>query len=285
MRQPAPGTTAAHGLDVEIAVGDPLRGDALAHLVRDETDFAVCPSNRLFARRDAGEAVVGVAAINHRGLETIQTIADTGISRPRELEGRSVAFNPTPRGTALVRHIVARDGGDPDRVITVDSGVRELSVDDIAAGEADATFGGYWAWDALFGSIDAGRRVTWNADEAAGLRYHSYVLAVRESMLERDGELVRAFLHASAEGYRSAQSDPDGTLETLERVIPYFPRPIIRRSLALIAPTWTHDGRWGELRTELLEGYSAWLAQNDVITQGDIWTRAATNAFLPAPVA
>lgn len=185
----------------------------------------------------------------------------------------------------MVRHIVANDGGDPDRIITLDSGVRELSVDDIAAGEADATFGGYWAWDALFGSVEPERRVTWNADEAAGLRYHSYVLAVRESMLESEPEVVRSFLRASAEGYRTAQTDPDGTLETLERVIPYFPRPLIRRSLALIAPTWTHDGRWGELRPELLADYSAWLAHNGVISRAPVWEQATSNAFLPAAVA
>ena len=49
--------------------------------------------------------------------------------------------------------MVRRDGGDPDELILLDSGVWELSVDDIAAGETDATFGGYWAWDALFGSM------------------------------------------------------------------------------------------------------------------------------------
>ena len=185
----------------------------------------------------------------------------------------------------MVRHIVTRDGGDADRVIIIDSGVRELSVDDIAAGEADATFGGYWAWDALFGSIGAERRVTWNADEAGGLRYHSYVLAVRESTLTADAGMVRAFLRATGDGYRTAESDPDATLATLERVIPYFPRPIIRRSLSLIAPTWTHQGRWGELRPELLQDYSSWLAENGIIRRGSIWTEAVTNDFLPAPVA
>ena len=40
----AAGHYEAQGLDVEIVVGDPLRGDALSHLVRDEADFAVCPT-------------------------------------------------------------------------------------------------------------------------------------------------------------------------------------------------------------------------------------------------
>lgn len=277
----AAGHYEAAGLDVEIVVGDPLRGDALAHVAREEADFAICPSNRLLARRDRGEPLVGVAAVNHRGLETIQTVAGTGIARLRNLEGRRVALNPTPRGVALVREMVRRDGGDPDAIIILDSGVRELSVDDIAAGETDATFGGYWAWDALFGALEQDRRLTWHADEAAGLRYHSYVLAARESLLMSSPEVVRAFLLGTARGYLDAGRDPASTLAALERVIPYFPREILRRSLELIAPTWLHAGRWGEQRTELLEGYTRWLAENDVIGSADVWREAFSNEFLP----
>jgi len=275
------GHYSAEGLDVEIVVGDPLRGDALAHLARGECDFAVCPSNRLLLRAERGEPLVGVAAINHRGLETIQSVSGTGITRLRDLEGRRVALNPTPRGTAMVRHLVRRDGGDPDAVILVDSGVRELSVDDIAAGEVDATFGGYWAWDALFGDVEQERRLTWHADEAGGLRYHSYLLATSRDTLEGRPEIVRAFLRATGQGYEGASSEPDETLATLERVIPYFPRLILRRSLGLIAPTWTHAGRWGEQRTELLAGYTAWLAENALFESADVWREACTNELLP----
>jgi putative hydroxymethylpyrimidine transport system substrate-binding protein len=268
------------GLDVEIVVGDPLRGDALAHVARQEADFAVCPSNRLLARRDRGQALRGIAAINHRGLETIQTVTDTGITRLRDLEGRRVALNPTPRGVAMVRHLVRTDGGDPDALVIIDSGVRELSVDDIAAGETDATFGGYWAWDALFGAVEPERRLSWPADAAGGLRYHSYLLATRDSVIEERPDVVAAFLRASESGYLAAGSDPDHTLATLERVIPYFPRSVLRRSLELIAPTWTESGRWGEQRPALLEGYSRWLAENDVLASPDIWRDAVTNAFV-----
>jgi putative hydroxymethylpyrimidine transport system substrate-binding protein len=275
----------AAGLDVELAVVDPLRGDPLAYLARGEADFAVCPTNRLLVRRERGERLTGIAAINHRGMETVQTVTGTAITRPRQLEGRRVAYNPTPRGVAMVRHLVRRDGGDPDSVITVDSGVRELSVDDIAAGEADATFGGYWAWDALFGSLALERRVVWPVDEIAGLRYHSYLLATRDSLLEERPELVRGFLEATAAGYLAASGDEEATLVLLERVIPYFPREILRRSLALIAPTWTHAGRWGEQRSELLGDYARWLADNRVIGTAEIWREAVSNDLLPGVVA
>ena len=121
------------GLDVDLRVFDPLVGDSLEHLVRGDAELAVFPSNRLLVRRELGRGVRGIAAINQRALETIQTTASTGIRRPAELAGRGVALNPTPRGLALLRHLVALDGGDPDAIEIVDSGVRELSATAIAA--------------------------------------------------------------------------------------------------------------------------------------------------------
>lgn len=269
------------GLDVEIATFDPLRGDSLEYLARREADYAIFPSNRLLVRRDAGQPLVGIAAINHRGMETIQTVRATGITRPRELEGRTIAYNPTPRGTAMVSHLVAADGGDPSKLVVVDSGSRELSVDDIAAGTVDATFGGYWAWDALFGSVPEAERVVWPVDEIGAPPYHSYLLGAHESLLDRNPESVRAFLAVTARGYRAAAADPQRALAVLERVLAYFPRAHLARSLELIAPTWFHDGRWGEPRAELVEPYAAWLAEHGIVRDAGVGAAATTSAFLP----
>lgn len=273
------------GLDVEIATFDPLRGDSLAYLAAREAEFAVFPSNRLLVRREAGEQLVGVAAINHRGMETIQTVRATGITRPRELEGRTIAYNPTPRGRAMVSHLVAADGGDPSKVIAIDSGSRELSVDDVAAGEVDATFGGYWAWDALFASLPADEHAIWPVDEIGAPPYHSYLLGAHAELLERNPEGVRAFLAATERGYRGVAEDPERALAVLERVIPYFPRATLAKSLSLIAPTWLHDGAWGVVRAELMEPYAAWLAEHGILSAPEAVGAATTTQYLPEAVA
>lgn len=270
------------GLDVELVVQDPGRGDTLEYLARGEVDFGIFPPNRLLARRaEHGQPLIAVSAVNHRGLEAIQTTTSTGITRPRELAGRRIAYNPTPRGRAMVRHLVAADGGDPDAVISVDAGSRELTVDDIAAGEADATFGNYWSWDALRGDLPEEQRVTWPVDEIGAPRYHSYLLGTNETLLDQHPSLVRDFLAVTARGYAAAAQEPDATLELLEQVIPYFPRPLIARSLALIAPTWTDtDGRWGVIDEGRMGLYAHWLAENGAIPDDRDWAKSFTNGLL-----
>ncbi|BBH67254.1 myristoyl transferase [Actinoplanes sp. OR16] len=260
------------GLDVELTVFDPQRGDTLEHLARGEVHLGVFPTNRLLVRSAAGQPLQAVASINHRGMETIQTVVGRGIERPRDLAGKRLALNPTPRGIAMVRHLVAADGGDPDAVILVDSGYRELSADDIAAGEVDATFGGYWAWDALFAQLPGSSRITWPVDEIGAPPYHSYLLGTGPADLAPSA--LQAFLAATERGYRSASDDPSRALEILDRVIPYFPRAILARSLELIAPTWWHGDRWGEIRTELMTPYTDWLIANDILPATFDWRQA-----------
>jgi putative hydroxymethylpyrimidine transport system substrate-binding protein len=271
----------AEGLDLEIRVFDPLRGDTLAHLLRNEVNFGVFPSNRLLVRRENAAPLIGIAAINHGGLETIQTVKQSGITRPRELAGRRIAMGPTPRGIAMVTHLVANDGGNPEAVIIVDNQGREFTVDDIAAGEFDATFGGYWAWDALFGTVPESERITWRVDDIGAPPYHSYLLGTQESLVQNQPELVRRFLSATARGYLTAVADPAAALAAIERVTPYFPRSILSRSIDLIAASWTHEGRWGEQRAALLAPYAAWLHRYGILRSPDVWRNAATNDLLP----
>ncbi|MGW1325291.1 ABC transporter substrate-binding protein [Streptomyces antibioticus] len=270
------------GLEVELSVQDPGRGDTLEYLARRQADFGIFPPNRLLVRRAQGQPLIAVSAVNHRALEAIQTVTGRGIERPRDLAGRRLAYNPTPRGRALVRHLVAADGGDPDAVVTVDAGYRELTVDDLESGEADATFGVYWSWDALRGGLPEERRLTWPVDEIGAPRYHSYLLGAHEETVLADPDAVRRFLAATARGFAAAAADQPATLALLERVIPYFPRPLIARSLELVAPTWTdHEGRWGGIAEDRMGPYAHWLATQGVLPTADGWRTAYRTDLLP----
>lgn len=266
------------GIDLELRTVDPARGDGLAYLAAGDVDLAVAPSNRLLVRREAGQPLVAIAAINQRGLETVRTRVDSGITRLRELAGRRVALNPTPRGTAIVRDLVAGDGGDPDAVILVDVGARELDPADHFGGIADATFGSYWAWDALLTSLPARLERSWRVDDELDVLYHSYVLVAREDLPAGSDALHEDFLAITERGFRAAAEDQDDVAAIFARVIPYFPDRVIRRSIAEIAPTWFHEQRWGILRAELLAPYAQWLAGHGILRSSDVWRPAVRAA-------
>jgi putative hydroxymethylpyrimidine transport system substrate-binding protein len=260
------------GIDLEIRTVDPGRGDALAYLARGEVQLGIFPTNRLLVRREAGEDLVAVAAINQRGLETVRTRADSGITRLRDLQGRRIAYNPTPRGHAVVRSLIAGDGGDPDDYVVVDAGARELDPANEFDGRADATFGSYWAWDNLLTTYPPTAEVVWRVDEVLGVGYHSYLLGALAGSL--DADLIATLLDVTARGYAAAADDQDAAADIFDRVTPYFSPMVIRASLAAIAPTWFHEGRWGTIREELVGPYAHWLAQHDILREPSLWPGA-----------
>lgn len=262
------------GIDLELRTTDPGRGDALAHLARGEVEFGVFPTNRLLVRRESGDALVAVAAVNQRGLETIRTPVSSGITRLRELQGARIAYNPTPRGHAMVRSLIANDGGDPDDYTVVDVGARELDPATGFDGLADASFGSYWAWDNLFTSLPPRDERVWRVDDALRLPYHSYLLGTSEAVVTKDSGLVADLLSVAERGFRRAAAEQEEAAETFATVAPYFAPAIVRRSLDLIAPTWFHDDQWGIIREPLMSGYAAWLARHGILTEPQAWREA-----------
>jgi ABC-type nitrate/sulfonate/bicarbonate transport system substrate-binding protein len=270
------------GLEVELTTHDYGRGDTLAHLARFEVDFGVFPSNRLLVRREKGEPLVGVAAVNQTGLETIQALRSAGVTRPRDLEGHRIGYGPTPRGRAMVSHLVAADGGDPSKVVTVDSGGHELTPDYLVASDVDALFGGYWCWDVLSTGVPEDELITWRVCDIGAPAYHSYLLGTQEWTVDANPRLVRDFVAATSLGFHAAAADRAAALDLLARVIPYQPRWRLARSLELVATSWFHDGRWGVQReTELVAGYAKWLADYEVLASPEAWRGATTNRFVP----
>jgi putative hydroxymethylpyrimidine transport system substrate-binding protein len=265
------------GIDLEIRVVDYGRGDALAYIDRGGVDLGVFPSNRLLVRREAGQDLVAIAAVNQRGLETVRTRSDSGIRRLRDLEGRRVAYNPTPRGTAVVRSLIAGDGGDPDNYVIVDAGVRELDPADNFAGLADATFGSYWAWDNLLTAFPAESERVWKVDEQLGVGYHSYLLGGRGDFISRESRLVADFLAVTARGFVAAATGQEQAAAIFDRVTPYFSPTLLRRSIAAIAPTWFVGGEadlgaWGVVRDELVGPYAHWLGERGILLVPEKWT-------------
>jgi NitT/TauT family transport system substrate-binding protein len=186
----------------------------------------------------------------------------------------------------MVRSIVAADGGDPDAVIAIETGDAELTPEFLQQGTVEATFGGYWAWDAITRAVPDQATLAWRMASLGVPRFHSYVLCASEPFVSTSPEMVKAFLRISGQGFVAAASEAASTLAVLERAIPYVPSWRLARSLELVRGTWFHNGTWGALRAELWAPYAQWLAENSILTAPQSWSRAVSNEFLshPAPV-
>jgi len=97
-----------------------IGGIHIEYLLRPGSTFAVFPNKPAARSRDQSPTAARIASITIGPGDTANLRWLNGYSPPRDLEGRRVAYNPTPARDRHGRHLVTVDGGDPDLVITVE---------------------------------------------------------------------------------------------------------------------------------------------------------------------
>src|ERR687894_2662500 len=95
--------------------------------------MAILDIHDLGLARQQGADVVGVMAVVQRPLASV--LAQPSVRRPRDLAGGRVGVTGLPSDVAVVRSVVAGDGGDPEQERTTTNGVEAVKA--LLAGRVD----------------------------------------------------------------------------------------------------------------------------------------------------
>ena len=129
------------GLDVELQFPanptDPLN---LAAAGKITLGFYYQP-DVVMARTNEEVPVKSVGTIVRSPLNRLITLKESGITRPKDLEGKTVGFNGTPLHESILKKIIENDGGNPDTVKIVDVGFELNS--SLISKKADAVIGAF----------------------------------------------------------------------------------------------------------------------------------------------
>jgi putative hydroxymethylpyrimidine transport system substrate-binding protein len=249
----------ARGYDTAEGVGLQIRKpgastDGLKLLRSGRVDMAILDIHDLGLARQRGADLVGVMAFVQRPLAAV--LAQPSIRSPRSLEGRRAGVTGLPSDSAVLRSVVAGDGGDPDRV-------RETTI-------------GFEAVKALLARRVDAATVFWNVEGVAlrerrpGMRefrvddygapaYPELVLTVTRRTLRERLPLVRAAIRALQRGYAETQADPESAVSTMLERERGLDRAVLAAQLDAVAPAFTAGAHgFGELRPQALRRWAAW---------------------------
>jgi putative hydroxymethylpyrimidine transport system substrate-binding protein len=231
--------------------------DAVKLLLAGRTQLAILDIHDLALARQRGRDVVGVMAVVQRPLAAV--LARPGIRRPRDLAGRSAGVTGLPSDEAVLRSIVAGDGGDPDRVRRVTIGFQALSA--LLSGRVDAATA---FWNAEGVAVRArGLRVReFRVDDFGAPPYPELVLATSRATLQDERPVVRAAVRALRRGYEEALADPESAVTALVDRTGGLERANVQRELDAVSPAFTAGAeRFGELDAARLRRWAAWEAR------------------------
>jgi putative hydroxymethylpyrimidine transport system substrate-binding protein len=241
--------------------------DGIKALLNHQVDVAIVDIHDLAIARAKGRDVVGVMALVQTPLAAV--LAQPGVKRPRDLEGRKVGVTGLPSDDAVLDSLVAGDGGDPTKVKRVTVGFNAVS--------------------ALLGRKVAGATAFWNAegvalqakrpgihafrvDDYGAPSYPELVLATSRETLETDGPVVRATVRALRRGYEATINDPESAVSALTDAEPDLNRQLTEDQLDAVSPSFTAGASYyGELNPQHLAAWATWEQRFGIVkTKPDI---------------
>ncbi len=206
----------AEGLDVSIDAGQGSV-ENIGRIAAGTYPIGFADINSLIKFRDENPAnpVMAVMMIYDKPAFSIATLAETGITEPKDLEGR-VLGAPAADG-AFAQWDAFVDANDIDAdAVTIDNIGFPVREPMLAGGDVDAITG--FSFSSHFNLISAGAEpddivIMLLADH--GLDLYGNTIIVNPTFAEENPELVRGFLRATVRGWQHAIEDVEGAIDSL----------------------------------------------------------------------
>ena len=268
------------GLAVEIRQ-PPDPAAPIKQVAAGRVDLAISYEPEVLRARDQGLSVVSVAAIVQKPLTSIISLPKAKISKPADLEGKTVGTAGIDYQHAYLETVLREAGVGP-------SSVKERNVGfglspALLTGKVDAVLGAFWNYEGTELRLRGKRPQIIRIEDAGVPTYNELVLVANEDALERDGDKIRAFIGAVSRGTRDLRRDPDaaidGLLEANPELDPELQRAAVDVTLPLFFPPEGEPFGWQD--PEQWDAFSAWMKDNDLLEQPPEPAASFDNELLP----
>ena len=167
----------------------------------------------IIARAEQNVPVKSIAAVVQAPLNIVLSLEEKGIRTPADLVGKTVGYAGTELSEALIHSMMRYVGADSSSVTLVDVGFDLMS--SMTTGKVDATIGCLVNHE-VPQMEEEGFSVSWFSLDGCGVpSYYEGVFLAGDEMIEREPEVLSAFLRACARGFAGMKAGPEEALSIL----------------------------------------------------------------------
>ena len=272
------GWYAEEGIDLEIQIpSDPAA--ALKQVAYGNTEFGVSFQEEVTIARSNDIPVVSLAAIIQHNTSAFASLADSGIVRAKDIEGKRYASYGLPIERPILGQLMACDGGDINQVEFIDVGFDVFPA--LVSKRADLAWI-FLAWDGVQAEIMGIQLNTLPLYGSCVPDYYTPVIVAGESTIANKPDLVRRFMKATAKGYEYAIANPEKAVESLLLASPETDPELASRSQKWLSPRYQDDAsRWGVQKPEVWKEFAEFMVNNGLIVKPIDPQKAFSNDYLP----
>ena len=221
----------AKGLDVEMQYSKGS-GDAVAKTDIGRADIALADAMVVIPGVARGAKVQIIGMVMDKTPLSIFLAKDSPIQKPKDLEGRTVAAPPTDAQRVLFPAFAKVAGVENSKVewLNIDP-TAKVSV--LVGKRADA-IGTYFTDLPMFEKAMGKGNVRVMQWSDFGFDPYAISIITSKEKVEKDPEMLKAFLEASYHGWEDVFKDPDGAIEIFKKRVPELDVPTTKLALPLI---------------------------------------------------
>lgn len=274
------GYYAAEGLAPEVVQPSEIGSEALVAGGAGEFGISFQEAVTFARSADATLPIVAIAAILQHNTSGYAAPADAGIADPGDFVDKRYGGWATEFEIAMLDAVMAPYGAGSDQVETVNVGTL-----DVIAGfarEMDFTWI-FYGWSGVRAELENYPLTYLPLTELdPRLDYYTPVIIAAQELLDEEPEMVRAFLRATARGYREAIDDPGAAADALLVHAPETDRELAVASLEYLATYFIDEGElWGEMAPAIWRSFTGFLDEQGLLSNPFDPNAAFTNDFLP----
>lgn len=272
------GYFADEGLDVEIIMPGEAGADQLT--AAGKADFGVSYQESITQARVQGVPLVSIAAVIQHNTSGFASPAEKNITSPKDFAGKTYGGWGSPVEKSVLDSLMKMEQANVEDVSIVNMG----DTDFFTAVQRDIDFAWiYYGWTGIEAELRGEKiNMVYLTDYTDKLDYYTPVLATNEKMIEKNPEIVKAFVKAVSKGYQFTIENPQEAADILLTAAPDLDEDLVRKSQEWLAPQYQDDAaKWGEQKLEVWENYANWMYENDLLEKELDAEKAFTNEFLP----
>lgn len=268
------------GLDVKIV--QPPEGGAASLVASGKADFGISYQEEVTYAKTSDDPlpIKAIAAVIQHNSSGFASPKDKNIETPKDFEGKIYGGWGSESETAAIKAVMEKTGADFDKVTIADIGQDDFFTATTNSVDFAWIYEGWDVVQAKLKNFDLNFIPLNQFDKR--LDYYTPVIISNETLLNDNPELAKKFMKATTEGYQFAIDNPEEAAKILVKHAPEIDEELAIESQKFLASKYKDDApRWGEMKDEVWNNYTAFLKEYGLINKDLKPEDAYTNEFLP----